>query len=52
MTIEKGFDPTEKLTADKLVVLHNKRIGFKEPDYAPFPSLTLYPSTDIFPQQA
>ena len=51
MTIEKGFDPSEKQTADKLVIVHNKKIGFKKPDYVPFPSPTLYPSTEIFPQQ-
>ena len=52
MTIEKGFDPSEKIIQDKIVVVHNGKLRFKEPDYVPFPSPTLYPSTEIFPQQA
>lgn len=51
MTVKEGFDPADKLTPDKLIIVHNKRVGFKEPDYVPFPSPTLYPSVDIFPQE-
>ena len=51
MEIKKGLDPVEKLEPDKLVIVHSKRIGFKEPEYSPFPSATLFPSIEIFPQQ-
>ena len=51
MIIEKGRNPENKIIDGKLMVVHTRKIKFKNPDrpLSLFPSKGLFPSKTLYP---